>query len=299
MKRFLTILTLLLLSLATATAQAPADPAVDTGFTYDPTSFLNIVLKGGVVMIPLAALSVIGALLIIFYFLTIRRGTVVSDKFMNTADALIRKQDYLGLIAVCHRAHESIARIAFKTLDFATKNPTASFDEVREVAEAEGSRQASILFQRISYLNDIGRIAPMVGLLGTVIGMITAFDNMGVGAAQMELAPGVAQALITTAGGLVIGIPALVFYSYFRGKVQKLIAELEAAATHLMALLAAQYKRAASRAAARTSSIENQPAATAAAPSHDPSASSPTPDFDPNTPHVTIESRHQQAPPGP
>ena len=261
MKRLFTILLLLTLSATAALAQAPGPPELipDTG--SDPVSFLNIIVKGGKIMIPLALLSFIGALLIIFYFLTIRRGTVVSDKFMNTADALIRKQDYLGLIAVCHRAHESIARIAFKTLDFATKNPSAGFDEVREVAEAEGSRQASILHQRISYLHDIGRIAPMVGLLGTVIGMITAFDNMGVGAAQMELAPGVAQALITTAGGLVIGIPALVFYSFFRGKVQKLIAELEAAATHLMALLAAQYKRAASRAAARATAMEQQPVA--------------------------------------
>jgi biopolymer transport protein ExbB len=261
MIRLFTILLLLSVTATAALAQATDAPGLISDVGGDPVSFLNIIVKGGKIMIPLAILSFIGALLIIFYFLTIRQGTVVSDKFMNTADALIRKQDYLGLIAVCHRAHESIARIAFKTLDFATKNPSAGFDEVREVAEAEGSRQASILQQRISYLHDIGRIAPMVGLLGTVIGMITAFDNMGVGAAQMELAPGVAQALITTASGLVIGIPALVFYSLFRGKVQRLIAELEAAATHLMALLAAQYKRAASRAAARASAIEQHPAA--------------------------------------
>jgi len=67
----------------------------------------------------------------------------------------------------------------------------------------------------------------------------------------MELAPGVAEALVTTATGLVIGIPSLIFYSLFRGKVQKLIAELEAAMTHIMALLAAQYKRANYRSTAR------------------------------------------------
>jgi biopolymer transport protein ExbB len=67
----------------------------------------------------------------------------------------------------------------------------------------------------------------------------------------MELAPGVAKALVTTAGGLVVSIPSLIFYSIFRGKVQKLIAELEAAMTHIMALLAAQYKRANYRASAR------------------------------------------------
>ncbi|NNE93046.1 MAG: MotA/TolQ/ExbB proton channel family protein [Verrucomicrobiales bacterium] len=243
---------------------AEIDPGTDgspTGGPGEPAiageakeSFLDILMKGGPwLMIPLAALSFIAVLLIFFYFLTIRQGTVVSNKFMNAADALIRKQDYLGLIAVCNRENECVARIVYKTLDFATKNPTASFDEVREVTEAEGTRQAALLQGRISYLNDIGRVAPMVGLLGTVIGMIQAFEDMGKssGVQHMELAPGVAQALVTTATGLFIGIPSLIFYSIFRGKVQKLIAELEAATTHIMALLAAQYKRANYRASAR------------------------------------------------
>ncbi|MCB1076754.1 MAG: MotA/TolQ/ExbB proton channel family protein [Verrucomicrobiae bacterium] len=229
---------------------APAQSAAE--------SFLDIFMQGGVVlMAPLAVLSFLAVMLIFFYFLTIRQGTVVSNKFMNAADALIRKQDYLGLIAVCNRENECIARIVYKTLDFATKNPTASFDEVREVTEAEGTRQASILNNRISYLNDIGRIAPMIGLLGTVVGMIEAFNDIGSGVQHMELAPGVSKALITTAAGLVIGIPSLIFYSIFRGKVQKLIAELEAAMTHIMALLAAQYKRANYRASARRESNEN------------------------------------------
>ncbi len=220
---------------------------------------LGELIKGGPwLMIPLAALSFLAVVLIIFYTFTIRQGTVVSDKFMNAADALIRKQDYLGLIAVCNRENECIARIVYKTLDFATKNPTASFDEVREVTEAEGTRQASILNNRISYLNDISRVAPMIGLFGTVIGMIQAFNTIGEdsggGVSHMKLAPGVAQALVTTATGLIISIPSVIFYSIFRGKVQKLIAELEAAMTHIMALLAAQYKRANYRASARQSS---------------------------------------------
>ena len=223
----------------------------------NPTKLLDLIEKGGLFfMVPLGLLSFLAVLLIVFYMLTIREGTVVSDKFMNAADALIRKQDYLGLIAVCIRENECIARIVYKTLDFATKNPTASFDEVREVTEAEGTRQASILNNRISYLNDIGRVAPMIGLMGTVWGMIKTFDEVGQGREHLELAPGIAQALITTAAGLVIAIPALIFYSIFRGKVQKLIAELEAAMTHIMALLAAQYKRANYRASARRDSYD-------------------------------------------
>jgi len=199
-------------------------------------------------MWPLAVLSVICVVLILLYFFTIRRNAVVSDKFMSTAEALIRKRDYLGLVAQCHRQNQSVARITEKTLDFMTKNTGTTFKEVREVAQAEGSRQAGILTHRISYLNDVGTIAPMAGLLGTVIGMIRAFmeiadGNHEPGAHAIKLAEGVYQALVTTASGLVIGITAVIFYSIFRGRVQKYIAELEAAATHLMALLAAQYNR--------------------------------------------------------
>jgi len=249
---FLLLCTVAPLHAQSAAPETPATPGASAATTVE--SLLDYFLEGGVyLMVPLALLSFLGVLLVVFFMFTIRQGTVVSDRFMNAADALIRKQDYLGLIAVCNRENECIARIVYKTLDFATKNPTASFDEVREVTEAEGTRQASILSNRIGYLNDISRVAPMLGLLGTVIGMIKTFEGIGTssGVQQMELAPGVGQALITTAAGLVISIPSLIFYSLFRGKVQKLIAELEAAMTHIMALLAAQYKRANYRASAR------------------------------------------------
>ena len=208
---------------------------------------LEILQMGGFMMYPLAVLSVIAVVLILFYAFTIRRNSVVSDKFMNAAEALIRKRDYLGLIAHCNRQNQSVARITEKTLDFMTKNTGVTFKEVREVAQAEGSRQAGMLTQRISYLSDVGTIAPMAGLLGTVVGMIRAFMEISSGNYEgvhaNKLAEGVYQALVTTAAGLVIGITAVIFYSVFRGRVQKYIAELEAAATHLMALLAAQYNR--------------------------------------------------------
>ncbi|QTN34354.1 MotA/TolQ/ExbB proton channel family protein [Akkermansiaceae bacterium] len=224
---------------ASASAQETAVAAAQK-----QTNFLEIIQAGGVMMFPLALISVIGVVLVLLYLLTIRRNAVVSDRFMNAAEAMIRKRDYLGLVAYCHRQNESMARVTQKTLDFFTKYPSASFGEVREVAEAEGSRQAGLLSSRITYLADIGSIAPMVGLLGTVLGMIKSFMEIAggdiQGVRQMGLAEGVSEALITTAAGLVIGIPALVFYSFFRGRVQKYIAELEAAATHLMALLHTQ-----------------------------------------------------------
>lgn len=209
------------------------------------TSLLDILEKGGPMMYPLGALSFVGVILIVVYMLSLRQGAVVTLRFMDVAESMLRKQDYLGLAAVCNRSGQSVAAVMQRAMDFIGRNPAASVSEVREVAQAEGTRQASMMTQRISYLADVGSIAPMVGLLGTVLGMIEAFETLSggsfVGAKTMNLANGVAQALITTAAGLFIGIPALAFYSYFRGKVQKLISELEAATTHLMAMFAANH----------------------------------------------------------
>ncbi len=218
-----------------------------------PLTFSELFQAGGVMMYPLVGLSIFALALIAFYFLTIRQGAVVSDRFMDEAETLIRKGDYLGLLQICSSRNECVARITQKTLDFATKNPTASFDDVRQVTEAEGTRQASLLSQRVSLLADVVTVAPMIGLLGTVIGMIGEMRSISksVNSIQMEFASGVAEALIATAGGLVVAIPCALAYAWFRGRVQRLIAELEAAATHLMALLSAQYKKATARAAAQ------------------------------------------------
>ena len=241
MMRFPPLLTLLSLLTLPAHAQE-ADGTEARQF-----DFMQIVDSGGLMMYPLALLSVIGMVLILLYLLTIRRNAVVSDRFMDTAEALIRRQDLSGLIHYSHRQGQCMARITEKSLEFMTKNPEASFSEVREIAESEGSRQAGMLSARITYLADIGSIAPMVGLLGTVFGMIKSFLEISQGSfegvKQMKLASGVSEALVTTAAGLVIGIPALVFYSIFRGRVQKYVSELEAASTHLMAMLHAQIKR--------------------------------------------------------
>ncbi len=221
----------------------------------DVLTLEGFIKRTGIMAYPLIALSLVAVFLLVLYTFTIRQGTVVSDAFMNSADSLIRKQDYLGLLAICNRRNEAIARITSKTLDFATRNPTASFEEVKEVTEAEGNRQSSLLLARIAYLGDVGAVAPMLGLLGTTLGMITTFHEISGkefgGSNQLGLAQGVSEALLCTASGLVIGIPSLIGYAIYRGKANRLISEMEAATTHLMALLAVQYKRAARAVAGR------------------------------------------------
>jgi biopolymer transport protein ExbB len=197
-------------------------------------------------MVPLGLLSVAAVALVMIYLFTLRRGAVVTKRYMATADALLRKRDYLGLLAISNRHREAVAQIMQRTLDFVTQHPEATFAEAREIAETEGTRQAAVLNQRITYLADIGTIAPMLGLLGTVLGMIKSFSVVAtdiVSSRPMMLAEGVAEALITTAAGLVIGIPCMAAYAFFRGQVQSLIAELEAASTRLVALMSLGFSR--------------------------------------------------------
>jgi biopolymer transport protein ExbB len=212
-------------------AQTPAPLAPD--LPQHTKSILQTLLDAGPVIIPLFALSVFSVMLVIVYLLTIRRGAVVSSGYMATADALLRKRDYLGLLAVSNRHGEAIARVVQKMLDFTTKNPSADFQQVREIAETEGTRVATSLNNRVIYLADIGMIAPMLGLLGSDLGT----------ARYALLSSGVSQALVNTAAGLAIGIPAMIFYAFFRGRVQRIISELESAVTHVLALLSLQYNK--------------------------------------------------------
>jgi biopolymer transport protein ExbB len=159
---------------------------------------------------------------------------------MNTAETLLGKGDLMGLLAISNRHRDTVAVILGRTLEFLARNPGATDDQVREIAQTEGSREAALLNQRVAWLADIATIAPMLGLLGTVFGMIRSFSVMAndVAASRpMLLAEGVAEALVATAAGLVVGIPAMIAYAYFRGRVQEMISELEAATTVLLARL--------------------------------------------------------------
>lgn len=242
-------------------AQGQLGPPGEAAPPEQLTTLKQLFEAGGLMMYPLVALSILAVALIVFYAFTVRQGTVVSDEFMEEAEALIRSGDYGGLLMVASQRNECIARITQKTLEFATRNPTASFADVREVTEAEGTRQASLLTGRISLLADIVTVAPMIGLLGTVIGMIAEMRaiSKSINSVQVEFASGVAEALIATAGGLLIAIPCAIAYALFRSRVQRLIAELESSSTHLMALLSAQYKKATARAAARREGTGSRP----------------------------------------
>jgi biopolymer transport protein ExbB len=221
----------LMVFLATPSLLRAADPATASGPVpgqggATPETLAKLLTAGGMVMIPLLILSVVTLALILVYLVTLRRRAV--------------KGDLMGLLAISNRHRDTVAVILGRTLEFLARNPGATDDQVREIAQTEGSREAALLNQRVAWLADIATIAPMLGLLGTVFGMIRSFSVMAndVAASRpMLLAGGVAEALVATAAGLVVGIPAMVAYAYFRGRVQGMISEMEAATTVLLTRL--------------------------------------------------------------
>jgi biopolymer transport protein ExbB len=221
--------------------------AAPSGGVINTMTLWKLIQDGGWAMIPLGFLSVVTVMLVLVYLFTLRRGAILTPHYMNTADVLLKKRDYLGLLAISSRHSEAVARVVQRTLDFATKNPTASFEVVKEIAETEAASQAASLQHRTVYLADIGMLSPMIGLLGTVFGIIRAFAKLGSGDAGISrdilLASGVSEALVATATGLVLGITAMFFYSIFRNRVQSLISDLEIASAHILGLIALNFNK--------------------------------------------------------
>ena len=226
-----------------ATNPAPTLPEA----TDESLHLWDVLQKGGWAMLPLGGLSVISGMLILGYAITLRRGAIVSRQYVSTIEVLLRKKDYLGVLAVSNRHNEALARVIHRTLDFATKNPGAPFESLKEVAESEGAAQASSLQHRVAYLADIGILAPMVGLFGTVLGIIRSFAAIGKGSSSLSrdilLASGVSEALVATAAGLILAVIAAGFYAIFRNRAQSLISELDGACSTFLGLLAANYQR--------------------------------------------------------
>jgi biopolymer transport protein ExbB len=199
---------------------------------------------GGPVLWLLGVLSVVALALIIYYFMSLRRDRIINGEFFRNARGLATKHDLEGLSALCLRFDVPLSQIVLAAVEAVRRgddNPMA----VREAVESEGERQATTLWVRINILLDIAVVSPMVGLLGTVIGMIKAFSSIALemsAAKPILLAQGVSQALTATAAGLAVGIPAMIFYGYFRGRVQKLVLDLEASASQIVNQLGVRRK---------------------------------------------------------
>lgn len=219
-----------------------ADPLKPMGW-----GLMELFEKGGPLMWALLFLSVVAFMVMFVCLWTTRASAVLPTRMVMSVESCIRRKDYAGLMSMCERDGSSFALTMHVIVMFLQRNPRANIDEVREVAAAEGSRQTNILTRQINWLSDIGAIAPMIGLLGTVVGMMKTFMEMAAGnfegVKQMQMAHGIAEAMITTAGGLVLAIPAMAAYVFFRSRIQKRIADMEVAVTHILSVIAVQMDR--------------------------------------------------------
>ncbi len=234
MKRILLTTVCLLAAIAPALAQTTGNDAVTE--VSKQTSLLGMVAAAGWVMIPLALASMLTVTLIIYCFFTLTEKSITTPELLERMEPFFENEDVEGLAQYVSERPQATARIVDRTLQFLGRHPDADPDSIRIVAETEGSRIAAALNQRVLYIMDVGVLSPMLGLFGTVVGILNSFGHIASEASPMRtmlLAGGVSQALVATAAGLTVGITAMAFYAYFRGRVGHLISVLESEATLL------------------------------------------------------------------
>jgi biopolymer transport protein ExbB len=150
--------------------------------------------------------------------------------------AQLRAGDLRGAYQLCEGRDELIANVVRAGLRMAGHDRFV----IQDAMESEGERGIMNLWQKIAYLNNIGVMAPLMGLLGTVWGMVLAFSSIASDNAQvkgMAVASSVSKAMICTVGGLVVAIPSLAVYYYLRGRVVRIIAAVEAQASEVIELV--------------------------------------------------------------
>ena len=195
-----------------------------------------IFVKGGPVMIPLAILSVLGVAVAIEKLLTLRRSRVIQSEVVGCIESLRTPADIPMAIKICERFNTPFANIVRAGLEEAHE-PIAI---VRQVMEDTGRREVKRLERYLVVLEPVAAAGPLLGLLGTVLGMIEVFSVIsisGVGQAGL-LSGGIAEALITTAFGLSIGIPALITYNFLDSRVEGLVIRIDTYAHALLKNLA-------------------------------------------------------------
>lgn len=211
----------------------------------DLTGRLNlqqIMESGGVIFYILMAMSVVALSLIFVFFITLNKRRVAPTAFVREIESKLEEGELDEAIELCKKNSSPVSAITLTALNYLQRTgEDVDTELLRQVVEGEGVRQIGRMQSQITYLMDIGVIAPMVGLLGTVMGMLKSFSGVALNIGQARptvLADGVSQALVTTATGLIVAIPAMMFYSLFRGRLAKLTANLELVAAEIVITLA-------------------------------------------------------------
>ena len=191
--------------------------------------------KGGFLMYPIFFSSLLAIAIFferMFYLKSIKTST---RKFGNRISDLIRKGNINFAITACRKNISPISQIILAAL----LKHGSSRDEIKEVIEDTARQEVTILERNLPILATIANIAPLLGLLGTVFGMIKAFQVVSVvGVGNPEaLAGGISEALLTTAFGLSVAIPTIVAYNYLAHRVDRQIKEMESTSVEILELL--------------------------------------------------------------
>jgi biopolymer transport protein ExbB len=197
---------------ATAATSTPA-PSADL-------SFFELLVKGGVFMIPIALASLLMLAIVFERWLALRRGRVMPKNFMNGLRRVARDRE--AALAYCQENDSPIARV----IGAGIRRIGQGEERVERAMEEAGAKEIGKLRRNLRMLYGISVASPMMGLVGTVWGMIHAFrvtaSGGGIGKPEL-LAKGIYEALVATLCGLAVAIPALILYYWFIGKIEKIL----------------------------------------------------------------------------
>ncbi len=200
---------------------------------------------GGFIMWILLALSVVMVALVIYFLCVFRPGAIAPRRLQSEVRNYIIEGDANSARRLCEDKPCAFSSVALAALDCIRATQGAEdLQLLRDIVESEGARQSDAMLSQAQLLLDLSAIAPMLGLLGTTLGMLKAFgsvaQNVMAAAKPVVLAQGVSQAIITTIFGLVVAIPCMAFYAYFRRRASKLVGQLELASAEIVTALAAR-----------------------------------------------------------
>jgi biopolymer transport protein ExbB len=186
---------------------------------------IDIFFKGGFMMYPLLLASFVGVVITFERIWSLRKKRILIPEIVTVLGKIKEIEDFSLARSVCENFEGPFSAIAIRCIDNRDLPP----EELRLLIEDEGRQQVRTLNRGLGIIETIAGIAPLMGLLGTVLGMIKVFNvikTLGVGQAQ-SLSGGISEALITTATGLMIGIPALIFFNYLSSRSENLILDIE------------------------------------------------------------------------
>jgi len=202
-------------------------------------AWFEIIFKGGILMWPIMITSVVALAITIERFFSLRRATIDTREFMDTMRSILRQNRIQEALTICDETQGPIARI-IKAGVLKHDRPKA---DIREAIEDAGNLEVPRLERYLPALATCANIAPLLGLLGTVAGMIKAFAQIQFKQGQVnpsDLAEGISNALVTTAAGLTVAIPTLILYNYFTTRVENMVLEMEVSSSELVDLLTAK-----------------------------------------------------------